>query len=52
MPTGGGVLARFYGPGGGSFELYFCLGVGNSPIKNIARGFARGGWSGLELTDT
>ena len=52
MPPGGGVLARFYKPRGGSFELFFCPG-GNSPIKKIARGFARGGgWSGLELTDT
>ena len=46
MP-GGGVLARFYRPGGGGFELLFCPGVGNSPIQKIARGE---GWSGLELT--
>ena len=50
----GGLLARFYRPGGGGFELFFARGVGNSPIKKIARGFCRGGgeWSGLELTDT
>ena len=48
MPPGG--LARFYRPWGWGFELLFCPGVGNSPIKNVApRG---GGWSGLELTDT
>ena len=33
-----GVLARFYRPGGGGFELFFARGVGNSPIKKIARG--------------
>ena len=37
MP-GAGVLAPFDRPGGGGFELLFCPGVGNSPIKN-----ARGG---------
>ena len=51
MP-GGGVFARFYRPGGGGFELLFCAGAGNSPIKKIARGFCPGEWSGLELTDT
>ena len=35
------VLARFYRPGGGGFELLFCPGVGNSPIKKIAWRFAR-----------
>ena len=35
MPRGG-VLARFYRPGGGGFELLFARGVGNSPIKKIA----------------
>ena len=56
---GGGVSGRFIGPGGGDFEHLFCPGefvVENSPIKKIARGFARGGggggWSDLELTDT
>ena len=48
MPLAGGVLARFYRPGSGSFELLFCTGVGNSPITKIGLG----GWSGLELTDT
>ena len=43
-----GFLAHFYRPGGGGFELFFAWGVGNSPTKKIARG----GWSGLELTDT
>ena len=52
MPPGGGVLARFYRPGDGGFELFFAQGVGNSPIKKLPRGFARGGLSGLELTDT
>ena len=45
MPRGG-VLARFYRPGGGSFELFLPLGGRNLPIKKIAWG-----WSGLELTD-
>ena len=39
MPRGG-VLARFYRPGGRGFELSFCPEV------------LPGGWSGLELTDT
>ena len=52
-PQGGGVLARFYRPMGGGFELSFCPGVGNMPIKKIAWEFCQGGrWSGLELTDT
>ena len=38
---GGGVLARFYRPGGWGFELFFARGVGNSPIKRIARGMVR-----------
>ena len=37
MPPGVG-LARFYRPGGGGLELFFVLGVGNSPIKKAARG--------------
>ena len=37
MCRGSGVLARFYRPGGGGFELFLCPGRG---------------WSGLELTDT
>ena len=32
---GGGVLARFYRPGGWGFELSFCPGVGNSPIQEF-----------------
>ena len=52
MPQGWGFSSFFIGPGGGGFELLFCPGVGNSPIKKIARGFCPGGWSGLELTDT
>ena len=39
-------------PGGRGFELFFARGMGNSPIKKIAREFCPGGWSGLELTDT
>ena len=42
MPRGG-VLAHFYRPGGGGFELLFCPGVGNSPIKKLPGGFA---WRG------
>ena len=39
-PQGWG-LARFYRPGGGGFELFFCLGVGNSPIKKLPGGMVR-----------
>ena len=42
MPSGGGVLARFYRTRGGGFELFFALGVGNLPIKKIAPGFCPG----------
>ena len=50
MPRGGGVLARFYRPGGGGFELFFARGVGNLLIKKVARGFARrGGGGGGEM---
>ena len=41
MPPGW-VLARFYRPGDGGFELFCCPGVGNSPIKKLPGGFARG----------
>ena len=41
MPSGGGVLARFYRPGGRGFELFFARRVGNSLIKKIARGMVR-----------
>ena len=37
MPRGG-VLARFYRPGGGGFEPFLAQGVENSPIKKIAGG--------------
>ena len=40
MPEGG-VLARFYRPGGGVLNS-FCPEVGNLPIKKIARGFPGG----------
>ena len=39
----GGVLARFYRPGGGGFELLFCPEVGISPIEKSALGFCLGG---------
>ena len=45
---GGGVLARFYRPGGGVLNS-FLLGGGEFAHK---KEIARGGWSGLELTDT
>ena len=48
----GGVLGRFLGPGVGVSNSFFARGVGNSPLKKLPVGFARGGWSGLELTDT
>ena len=47
MPLGG-VLARFYRPGGGGFELLFSSGGG----EFIHQKNCPGGWSGLELTDT
>ena len=35
------------------FELFLLLrGWGIRPSKKLPGGFARGGWSGLELTDT
>ena len=47
MP-GEGVLARFHRPGGvGVLNSFFARGWRIRPSKN-----ARGGWSGLELTDT
>ena len=36
---GVGFELVFIGPRGGGFELFFARGVGNSPIKKIARGF-------------
>ena len=47
MPIGGGVLARFYRPGGGGFEHFLSGGWGIRLSKKLP-----GGWSGLELTDT
>ena len=32
----------FIGPGGRGFELSFCPGVGNLPIKKLPGGFAGG----------
>ena len=49
----GGVLARFYRPGGGGFELLSCPGGGEfAHQKNCPGVLPEGGWSGLELTDT
>ena len=45
---GGGVLARFIGPGGGSLNS-FLPGGGEFAHQQNSLG---GGWSGLELTDT
>ena len=45
-------FSSFYRPGGRGLELSFCPRGGEFAIKKIARGFCRGGWSGLELTDT
>ena len=47
-----GVLACFYRPGGGGFELFFCPGGGEFAHQKIAWGFCQGEWSDLELTDT
>ena len=44
----GGVLARFYRPGGGGFELLFCPGEREFAHQKSCPG----GLSGLELTDT
>ena len=51
MPPGWD-LSSFFRPGGGGFELFFARRVGNLPIKKLPVGFARGGWSGLEFTNT
>ena len=48
MPRGW-VLARFYRPGGGGFELFFARGWGIRPSNKLPGGEE---WSGLELTDT
>ena len=32
------MLAHFYRPKGGGFELLFCPGVGNSASKEVAPG--------------
>ena len=45
-------LLVLIGPGGGGFELFFPEGWGILPSKKLPGGFAWGGWSGLELTDT
>ena len=38
---GGGVLARFYRLGGGSFELFFGRGWGIRPSKKLPGGVVR-----------
>ena len=48
---GVGFYLVFIGPGGGVLN-FFCPGGGEFPIKKLPGGFAQGGWSGLELTDT
>ena len=44
---GGGVLARFYRPGGWGLELFFARGLGIRPSKKLPQGFAGGrdGWA-------
>ena len=38
---GGGVFARFYRPGGGSFEVLFARGWGIRPSQKLAGGMVR-----------
>ena len=38
-----GFLLVFIGPGGGVLNSFLARGVGNSPIKETARGFCPGG---------
>ena len=45
MP-GGGVLARFYRPGGRGFELSFCLGGGEFAHQKNCPGVLPGGGDG------
>ena len=42
----GGVLARFIGPGGGGFELLFCLGGGEFAHQKNCLGVLSGGGGG------
>ena len=51
MPLRGGVLACFYRPGGGGFDLFFARGGEFAHQKNCPV-VLPGGWSGLELTGT
>ena len=46
MPLGG-VLARFYRPGGGGSELLFARGWGIRPSKKIAPGVLPRGGGGM-----
>ena len=46
----GGILARFISPGSRGFELSFCSGRRDSPIKKVPE-VLPGGWSCLALTD-
>ena len=39
-------------PKGGVLAQFFCPRILHCPFKKIPWGFTRGGWSGLELTDT
>ena len=53
IAPGGGVLEQFLRPNGRGFALSLCSGGGgNWPFQKIPWGLPRGGWSGLELTDT
>ena len=45
-----GFQLAFIGPGG--LNSFLPGGWGIRPPKILPGGFARGGWSGLELTDT
>ena len=47
-----GFWLVFIGLGVGVFEVFFHGGGEFAHQKRLPEGFARGGWSGLELTDT
>ena len=52
MPLGGGVLARFIGPGVGVLNSFWPGGGKFAHQKNCPGVLPGGEWSGLELTNT
>ena len=51
-PRGWGFSTIFLSQGSGFRTVFVPRRVGNLPFQKIPWGFAWGGWSGLELTDT